>query len=238
MVRLQPHSPLDRQWGPWFAGVVQVRGFGLGKGVDLNGASGRSQAADLRKRALWIARHVLPHEADLRRTLQRRAPGGLEVDDIVQEIYARLASMATVAHIQSPRGYVFRMAAGLMADFVRHQKVVPIHNVGDVDRAGRASEEASPETIVSDREDLRRLLRIVDALPPAVADVFRLRRFEGLSQKEVARRLHVPESTVEKRIARGLYLVAQAFETGGNGTIETTRSLSRKLQRDHKAREP
>lgn len=185
------------------------------------------RAAAYRQRALWIARHVLPHEADLRRTLMRRAPGGFEVDDIVQEIYARLAGLATVDHIHNPRSYVFRMAAGVMTDYVRHRKVVPIHAVDDIDAAGATSDDPSPEAVVLHRDQLNLLARLFARLPSRVAEVVRLRRIEGLSQREVSHRLGIPESTVEKRMARGIYLLARSWETGGNDTPHTTSSLSR-----------
>lgn len=200
----------------------------MGKGADTDDRS-RLRVLDAvacQQRALWIARNILPQEADLRRTLRRRAPGGLEVDDIVQEIYARLASLATVDHIQNPRSYLFRMAAGVMTDHVRHQKVVPIHAVDDIDAAGAVSQEPSPEAVVLHRDQLHRLVRVFAQLPPRVADVVRLRRVDGLSQREVSQRLGIPESTVEKRMARGVYLLARSWETGGNHPSDTTMSQS------------
>lgn len=200
--------------------------------IDGGGEPRASQAAAYRRRAVWIARHILPHEAELRRALARRAPAGFEVDDIVQEIYARLAGLATVDHIHNPKSYIFRMSAGVMMDYVRHQKVVPIHAVDDVDEAGGVSNDPSPEAFAVDRDQLRRLMRVLSDLPPRVAEVFRLRRIEGLSQKEVSRKLAVAESTVEKHMARGVYLIAQAFEAGGNAAAQPTKSLNRKLSRD------
>lgn len=186
-----------------------------------------STAAAYRQRALWIARHILPHEPELRRALLRRAPGGFDIDDIVQEIYARLAGMSTVDHIHSPRSYMFRMATGVMTDYVRHQKVVPIHAVEDIDAAGATSQDPSPETVVVARDQLNLLARLFARLPTRVAEVVTLRRVEGLSQREVSRRLGIPESTVEKRMARGLYLLAQLWETGGNEAPRPTPSASR-----------
>ncbi len=189
------------------------------------------------ERARWIARNVLPHEAELRRLLRRRAPPMFEVDDIVQEIYARLAAIAIVDHIQNPKAYLLRMASGVIMDHLRHQKVVPIHAVEDLDLAGGVCSAPSPEAVAVDRDELRRLLRVLASLPPGVAEVFRLRRIEGLSQREVSRQLRIPESTIEKRMARGIYLVARSFESGGIGPAEPTKLLSRKLSRERKSRE-
>lgn len=185
------------------------------------------------ERARWIARHVLPHEAELRRSLKRLAPVGLELDDIIQEIYARLAGLPSVDHIHSPRSYFYRMAGGIMADYARRQKVVPMLAVEDYDAVGATSADPSPETVVIHRDQLTHLTRIFQQLPPAVADVFRLRRIDGMSQKEVARRLNLPESTIEKRMARGIYLIAQSWQAGGNGEVRSTKSDGLKTDSKH-----
>lgn len=203
---------------------------------DLEAMQADAAAAHLR-RARWIARHILPHEAELRRGLRRRAPAGFEIDDIVQEIYARLSALPSVEHIHTPRSYMFRMASGVMLDHSRHQKVVPIHGVDDLDAAGAITLDPSPESVVLHRDQLRHLARIFATLPPRVAEVFRLRRMVGLSQKEVSHRLGVPESTIEKRMARGVYLIAQAWEAGGNDEARSTKLQSLKLDRHDSSRD-
>lgn len=194
--------------------------------VDGQNTGGQDAQAAHRERARWIARHVLPHEAELRRSLKRRAPAGFEVDDIIQEVYARLAAFASVDHIHSPRSYIYRMAGGVMADYARRQKVVPMLAVEDYEAIGAMSDEPSPEAVVLHRDQLNRLAGLFSRLPPAVAEVFRLRRIEGMSQREVARRLSLPESTIEKRMARGAYLIAQYWEAGGNGEVHSTKPHS------------
>ena len=51
---------------------------------------------------------------------------------------------------------------------------------------------------------MQMLLRAVNGLPPKCRDVFVLRMIEGLSQREIAERLGITVSTVEKHLARGL----------------------------------
>lgn len=202
---------------------------------DTEVAARAARAAAHRARAQWIARHVLPQEPDLRRVLGRRAPAGFEVDDLIQEIYARLAAAPSVDHIDNPRAYVFRMASGITMDFLRRSKVAPIVHVEQLDAVGAATQEPSPETIALDRDQLRRLARVFAELPPKVAAVFRLRRVEGLSQRETAHRLGIAESTVEKHMAKGVYLIAQGFEPearpGGNVEVDATKKNSWKLSR-------
>ena len=59
-------------------------------------------------------------------------------------------------------------------------------------------------------ERLERASEAVDRLSPRVRAVFLLRHVEGLKQREIARRLHIAESTVEKHIAKGLAQIALA----------------------------
>lgn len=200
----------------------------MAKAVDADGrdTKGVDPQTTHRERARWIARHILPYEAELRLSLRRRAPVGFEVDDIIQEAYARLAACASVDHIHSPRSYLYRMVGGIMTDYARRQKVVPMVMVEDYEVIGATSDDPSPEAVVLHRDQLSRLTRLFSKLPPAVAEVFRLRRIDGMSQKDVARRLRLPESTVEKRVARGVYLIAQYWEAGGNGEARSTNSDS------------
>jgi RNA polymerase sigma-70 factor (ECF subfamily) len=65
-------------------------------------------------------------------------------------------------------------------------------------------EQRGVEQQASGQEQMRLLLRVVNGLPPKCRDVFVLRMIEGLSQFEIAERLGISVSTVEKHLARGL----------------------------------
>lgn len=168
------------------------------------------------ERAHWLARNVLPHEPALRAWLRHKRVVGFEVDDIVQETYARLAAAETVANVRNPKTYAFQTAYSIVLTHFRRSRVVSIRTVEDVDVFNAASSEASPERQVSDREELHRLALAIAALPERVRAVFTLRRIEGLSQREVAERLNLSESTVEKHMAKGFRLMMDWFGRGGN----------------------
>ena len=82
---------------------------------------------DLTRRAEWLSRHILPHEPALRRQLGFwRLPGGLEANDVVQEAYARFASLDSVSDIRNPKSYLFRVARSIVLAHVRRSKIVPM----------------------------------------------------------------------------------------------------------------
>lgn len=170
---------------------------------------------DIRGRGAWLGRYVIPHEPALRNWLRRRPVAGLDVDDIVQEVYTRLVALHSVDHIDNPRTYAFQVASSVMINHIRRLKVVAIDSVASFEHLEAADDVASPERVVVDRDELRRLEKTLASLPQRVAEVFRLRRIEGFSQRDVAQRLGLSESTVEKHMARGALLVAERFKTGG-----------------------
>lgn len=167
------------------------------------------------ERALWLAQHILPHEPSLRAWLSHKTVQGLEVDDIIQECYAALASLASVDHIANPRAYLFRTAYSLILQNVRRSNVVPIQAIEDLQNFEARWDAPSPEDEVSSRRELQRLADFLETLPSRCREAFQLRRVEGLSQREVARHMGLSESTVEKHIGKALRALAKAYGDGG-----------------------
>ena len=48
---------------------------------------------DFRERGRWLARHVLPHEALIRARLRDACLYNLDVEDIIQEVYAKFLTL-------------------------------------------------------------------------------------------------------------------------------------------------
>jgi len=168
------------------------------------------------ERAIWLGRQVLPHEPALRAWLKRRNLGGLEIDDVIQETYTRLFQAESIAHIHDARNYAFQVAGSVVIDQLRRMKVVPLASVPGLDYLEVGSEEPSPERQVIDRDELTRLAEAIARLPGKIRDVFTLRRVHGLSQREVAARLGLAESTVEKHMAKGFLMMSEWYGHGGN----------------------
>ena len=184
------------------------------------------------ERALWLSRHVLKHEPALRMWLGRRRIAGLEIDDIVQETYARLITVDQVDGIGNIKNYMFQTAYSVLVSHVRRSKIVTFETVTDLEQLG-ATRESSPEDQVIDRDELNRLARAVADLPGKVRDVFVLRRINGLSQRDVARELGLSESTVEKHMSRGIYLLMNLISNSGNDNSRASRAWGAKLRKDH-----
>jgi RNA polymerase sigma-70 factor (ECF subfamily) len=157
-----------------------------------------------RERTAWISRHILPHEPALRAWLRRRASRDLEVDDIVQETYAVLAGLPAVEHIRAPRAYAFQTALSVVLQHARRAQRVRIDPVGDMAALMTPADEPSPESWVAARQDLRWVRDVLLGMPARQREAFTLRKVEGLSQREIAQRMGIAESTVEKHLGQAL----------------------------------
>jgi RNA polymerase sigma factor (sigma-70 family) len=176
-----------------------------------------------RERTRWFLRNILPHELALRNWLRRRQPLGLDVEDIIQEAYAILADLETIADIRNPRAYLFQVARSVITRHVRRARVVPIHAADDLTELEIADERPSPEQIAIDRDELGHLARAIGAMPAKTQQAFILRRVEGLSQREISARMAISENTVEKHISRGLRFLIDWFGHGGKALAKASR---------------
>jgi RNA polymerase sigma-70 factor (ECF subfamily) len=164
--------------------------------------------------ASWFTREILPLENDLVRYLHRAWPRRTDIEDLRQEIFLRVYQSARESRPQSPRGFLFKTAYHLMIDRVRHERIVSIEVTGGIDELNVLVDEISPEQRVGARQELKRLARAFDTLPPRCREVLWMRRVLDLSQKEVAQQLGVHEKAIEKQVARGMRLLAERMLSG------------------------
>jgi RNA polymerase sigma factor (sigma-70 family) len=158
----------------------------------------------------WIAAHVLPHEPELRGWLRRRlgAFNGNDVDDLVQEAFARIWA-ADFSSVRNGRAYLYATVRHLLAEYARRRRIVPIELLGEIDSLGIISDEPGPDRRVGARQELDRLRGIVAALPLQCRQVFELRKFEGLSHRDIAQRMGLSEKTIENHLTRALARIAE-----------------------------
>ncbi|HJS89799.1 MAG TPA: sigma-70 family RNA polymerase sigma factor [Steroidobacteraceae bacterium] len=168
---------------------------------------------DDKTRHQWVATHILPHEGEargwLRRHIHRLVPSDL--DDLIQEAYARLWG-AELRGIANGRSYLFTVIRNLLSEQARRARIVPMERMSEIDSLRIPSEEPGPDRRVSALQELERLERVVEQLPKQCRHAFRLQKFHGLSQQEIARKMSISEKTVEKHLATALFRVTQSLK--------------------------
>lgn len=141
--------------------------------------------------------------ADLIRFLSRRTANPALAADLTHDLYEKLAHVQ--AHFPTgdhARAYLYRMAANLATDHVRVERRRRELLCVPQDESEQC--EPSAEFIVMQREQLLHVQRALDELPINVRQVLLLLRIEGLRHKDVAQRLGISVSLVEKHQVRAL----------------------------------
>lgn len=144
---------------------------------------------------------VAQYRAPLLRFFRRRVGPGEDADDLVQDVFSRLAGrdLADIANIQ---GYVFQVAANVLRDKARRASVrgIMVHVPEGFDVEDEAG--FSPERILQSKEALQMMVAAMYELPEQVRIVFSHYHFDGVAQVEIARRMGLSLSTVEKHMAK------------------------------------
>ena len=138
----------------------------------------------------------------LRRFFERRLRASPDPEDLVQEVFIRLIRQEHIGDVQNLDGYVFQIAANVLRDYarrwsVRENEANPVALDDDVLEGG-----FTPERVLLGRESLEQLISALHDLPTMTQAIFTLYHFEGVAQVDIARKLKMSISTVEKHMGR------------------------------------
>lgn len=144
--------------------------------------------------------------AELLKFLGKRLGSSADAADLAQDAFTQWLDWRDRDQVRQPRAFLFQIARNLLRDHWRRQQVR-----GAVDGEGEQALEtmvdeqgASPLEQVEQHQRLRLLASALDDLSPRRREAFVLHKFDGLSQAEVAARMGISLSMVEKHIACAL----------------------------------
>ncbi len=132
-----------------------------------------------------------------------------EAEDVLQQVFIKLWQMRDSGAIKdNVRGYLFAMTRNSIINYVRDKNRL-------LQRNYRLSQEISEEEqdiwVMADKQDLiSEMKKAIDGLPPQQKRVANL-RCEGLSNQEIASRLHLSLNTVNSHYTKGLKALKTAL---------------------------
>ena len=154
----------------------------------------------------WFAEEVQPHETSLRNWLRGRFPWLTDVDDLVQESYARLLRARGRGNVLHARSFLFATARNAAFDLARRERVVTIEGVADIEALSVYEDRPGVAEVLSHEQEIELLADAIKALPKRCRLVLKLRKLRGLSHREIARRLGISAHTVNAQLAKGTAL--------------------------------
>ena len=161
--------------------------------------------------------------APLRRYLTRLLGNTSEAQDIAHDAYLRVYTKSGDPAVRQPEALLFVAARRLAINRLKRRSISPIARSA-ADYATEASSAPGVAQEVMARQELALLERAIAELPEGCRTVLLLHKVELLSHREIAARLGIAISTVEKQHARALRLLRAALpvETMRAATPSTT----------------
>lgn len=158
--------------------------------------------------------------ADLVRFFTARTGSPAEAEDLIQDLYLKIAAMPPGPAVEDASAFLYRMTVNLMLDRARGQRRSAARDdawrlsrgsrIGGVD----AADEPSAEQAAAARQRLRQLAQAVSELPAQTRRAFELHKLEGLSQAQAAERLGISRKTVEKQVSAALRMLLTKLGRG------------------------
>jgi len=106
---------------------------------------------------------------------------------------------------------MFAIARNAVIATLKQKRIVRIVAIADLDSFPLVDGAENGEQSLVGREELQMLQAAIADLPDRCREVLTLRKIEGLPQREVAERLGLSESTVEKHVSAGIRRCADWF---------------------------
>ncbi len=179
-----------------------------GSGTD-GSSSGLSQTeidALWREHRRWVAAVILAH-----------MPRDADLEDLLQDVALLMVrSLHTLNDINAIRPWLRTIAINTSRSAGRKRKVRMrlMREVEDMDTMSGAE----GGSIAAERDRAarlargRRLMEAAQTLPPAYREPLILRAVRGMSQKQVAEVLDLPETTVETRLVRARRMIREQIQ--------------------------
>jgi RNA polymerase sigma-70 factor (ECF subfamily) len=157
-----------------------------------------------------LTRAFFEHRHDLLLFLKGRLHCTATADDLCQDIYLRLQGVGDDGTVENCRGYLFMMAANLIADTHRRETRRASLLAESRHTAWPTPEPLTPEEAFAARSEIDYLNRAVAELPALSRRIFHANRFEGRTQREIAADFELSLSAVEYHIRKVLDHLARA----------------------------
>ena len=155
--------------------------------------------------------------APLRRYLARMLGNTSEAQDVAHDAYVRVYPKVQDESARNPEAVLYTTARRLALNKIKRRAIAPF-------AAGEPNYDTAPSAApgvvqqVIARQELQQLEVALGQLPPGCRTVLLLRKIELLSHAEIAERLGISISTVEKQHARALRLLRVALPSHLNVT--------------------
>lgn len=142
----------------------------------------------------------------LRRHLARILGNASEAEDIAHDAYVRVYPVVEKNQAEKPEAVLFTTARRLAFNRLKRRRIAPFAPEPPVEELSTSPSPGVVQQVMA-RQELQQLEQAIARLPEGCRAVLLLRKIELLSHQQIATRLGIAVSTVEKQHARALRLL-------------------------------
>ncbi|MEJ1962146.1 MAG: sigma-70 family RNA polymerase sigma factor [Gammaproteobacteria bacterium] len=135
-----------------------------------------------------------------------------EAADIVQETYYRIQQAGRVEEIRNPRAFLFRVANNIRFNERKRRRNTIERQALDIESVELASDTPSAYRSFKGEQDLELVRIAFEELGETCREAFVMNRFEGLTFTQIATRLEISVSMVEKHVAHAVLHMKNRLE--------------------------
>ena len=132
-----------------------------------------------------------------------------DVSDLIQDVFTRLSQLKNLDEISNFDAYLYKVAESVMRDAGRKNTVRKMGFHDPYDAEQHSSEIHSPDRAVEGMETLDQLYSLLLKLPERTRKVLILKRLEDMKYSEIAQRMGISVSAVEKHMMKAIAFMAR-----------------------------
>ena len=142
-------------------------------------------------------------ESALKRYLGRFVYRQEDIDDMVQETFLRAYKATDARNIEYPKAYLFRVAKSVAVRELS-RKVNQITDYLEEAKVEEVEHQATLEQEIEADQKVDLYCGAIAELPPQCRRVFLMRKYQGMSHRDIARELNISVGAVEKQVTLGI----------------------------------
>lgn len=133
-------------------------------------------------------------------------------EDLAQDVFLAIPKAQPIQPIRNPRAFLFRIAANLAVNRSKQERRRRELREANASILWTAVDEVTPERQLLGVEALARIGAAIDRMPDRTRQILAWRRIDGLSNREIATRLGISDTAVEKHMRGAMATLIRVME--------------------------
>lgn len=147
----------------------------------------------------------------LLRRIARRTRSRDEAEDLLHAAFIRLERYRAKHAVANPSAFLVKTAVNIGIDRHRHERFLS-DPITETDMFEVPDDSPTQDEVIDGRARLERVKAGLARLSPRTRDIFLMHRLDGVKYREIALRLGLSESSVEKHIAKAALFLGEWME--------------------------